>query len=201
MKRILSIVTVTLLLAWCLLVLLSWLLSAMMVEGVRSMLTSEGIRWFLGHAADGLCQPLVVWLLMGGMAWGCLSRSRLLAFDEKNIHRRAGLRVAALLLMLCVGGVLLLTAMPHAVLLSATGTLWHSPFSHALVPMLCFAITLCATGYGLVARTFTSVTDIVQALTAGLADAAPLLLVYLLAAPFYASLCYVFFVTNFELAG
>ena len=192
MKKILSIMTVALVVAWCLLVLLSWLLSATMVEGVRSMLTSEGIRWFLGHSVDVLCRPLLVWLLMGAMTWGCLSRSRLLTADEKDIRRKAGLRVAALLLLLCVGGILLLTALPHAVLLSATGTLWLSPFSRALVPMLCFTVTLCAIGYGLVVRSFTSVTDIVQALVAGLADAASLLLVYLIAIPFYASLCYVF---------
>lgn len=196
MKKMISIVTVALVVAWCLLVILSWLLSATMVEGVRSMLTSEGIRWFLGHAADELCRPLLAWLLMGAMAWGCLKRSRLLTSDERNIHRKAGLRVAALLLLLCVGGVLLLTALPHAVLLSATGTLWHSPFSHALVPMLCFTVALCAIGYGLVVRSFTSVADIVYALVGGLADAAPILLLYMLATPFFASLCYVFFIPN-----
>ena len=191
MKKIISIVTVALVVAWCLLVLLSWLLSATMVEGVRSMLTGEAIRWFLGHAVDVVCQPLLAWLLMGGMAWGCLSRSRLLASDDYNLHRKAGLRVASVVL-LCVGGLLLFTALPHGVLLSATGTLWPSPFSRALVPMASFAVSLCAICYGLVVRSFTRVADIVQALIAGLADVAPLLLIYLLASPFYASLRYVF---------
>lgn len=192
MKKILSMLTVALVVAWYLLVLLSWLLSATMVEGVRSMLTSEGIRWFLGHAVDMLCRPLLVWLLMGAMTWGCLSRSRLLAVGKKDIRRKLGLRVAVLMLLLCLGGILLLTVLPHAVLLSATGTLWNSPFSHALVPMLCFTVTFCAIGYGLVVRSFISVTDIVQAFIAGLADAAPFVFLYLTAIPFYASLGYVF---------
>lgn len=192
MKKIISILTVTLVVVWCLLVLLSWLLSATMVEGVRSMLTGEAVRWFLGHAVDVLFRPLLVWLLMGAVAWGCLSRSRLLVAAANDLHRRAALRAAALVLLVCIGGVLLLTALPHAVLLSATGTLWHSPFSRALVPLCCFTVTFCSIGYGVIARTFTSLADIVAAFVGGLSDAAPLVLVYLLATPFYASLCYVF---------
>ena len=111
--------------AWCLLVVLSWLLSAMMVEGVRSMLSSEGIRWFLGHVVYGLCHPLLVWLLLLGMTWGCVTKSRLLT-NGGELRRKTGLRVAALLLVICVVVIVLLTALPQAVLLSATGTLWNS---------------------------------------------------------------------------
>ena len=32
-----------------LLIILSWLLSATRMEGVRSLLSSEGIRWFFGY--------------------------------------------------------------------------------------------------------------------------------------------------------
>ena len=190
MKRTLSIVVVTLVIAWCLLVLLSWLLSAMMVEGVRSMLSSEGIRWFLGHAVYGLCHPLLVWLLMVAMTWGCVTKSRLLTGGD--LRRKAGLRVALLLLVVCVAVVVMLTALPQAVLLSATGTLWNSPFSNALMPMLCFTVMLCCTGYGLVVRPFTSVGDIIGSLVEGVAKAAPLILVYMIAMLFYGSFCYIF---------
>ena len=190
MKRLLNNLTVALALLWCLLVLLSWLLSAMMVDGVRSMLSSEGIRWFLGHAVYGLCHPLLVWLLMFAMTWGCVAKSRLLTGGV--VRRGAGLRVAALLLALCVAVVALLTALPHAVLLSATGTLWNSPFSHAFVPLLCFTVVLCCVGYGLVVRSFTSVADIISSLAEGIAKAAPLILVYMIAMLFYGSFCYIF---------
>lgn len=190
MRRLLNNLTVALALSWCLLVLLSWLLSAMMVDGVRSMLSSEGIRWFLGHAVYGLCHPLLVWLLMAAMAWGCVTKSRLLTGGD--MRRKAGLRVAALLLLLCVAVVALLTALPHAVLLSATGTLWNSPFSHAFIPMLCFTVVLCCMGYGLVVRSFTSVSDITGSLVEGMAKAAPLIMVYMIAMLFYGSFCYIF---------
>ena len=38
--------------AECVLVILSWLLSAARLEGVRSMLSSEGIRWFIGNFSN-----------------------------------------------------------------------------------------------------------------------------------------------------
>ena len=47
-----------------LLVILSWLLSAMRVEGVRSLLSGEGIRWFIGGFTGMLLQPLLAWLLL-----------------------------------------------------------------------------------------------------------------------------------------
>ena len=48
-KRVLAGAGLILLMAECLLFILSWLLSATMMEDVRSLLSSEGIRWFLGN--------------------------------------------------------------------------------------------------------------------------------------------------------
>ena len=66
--RLLSWVALLLVVAELLLVLLSWLLSAMMTEGVRSMLSSEGIRWFFGSFSEVVQTPLLVWLLLP--RWG-----------------------------------------------------------------------------------------------------------------------------------
>ena len=41
-----------------LLVILSWLLSALRVEGVRSLLSSEGIRWFFNSFNDLIASPV-----------------------------------------------------------------------------------------------------------------------------------------------
>lgn len=189
MKKLLTVISVALAAAWCLLVLLSWLLSAMMVEDVRSLLTGEGLRWLFAHFADGLATPVLVWLLLAAMAGGCLSKSGLIAGGD--YRRKAGLRVAALIAVLYVGGIALLVVPPHAVLLSATGTLAHSPFSRALVPLLCLGVLLCCIAYGLVSRSFTSATDIITAMTYGLRAIAPLLLVYVLAVQLLRSLGYV----------
>lgn len=192
MKRFVQVLTVTLVVAWCVTVLLSWLLSAMMVPGVRSLLTGEGIRWFFAHFADGLSSPVLVWLLLAAMAGGCLSGCHILA-STGTYRRRPALRVALLLLLLYAAAIALLTLVPHAVLLSATGTLSASPFSQALIPILCFGVVLVSVAYGLVARTMTSFSDIIDAMLRGIGAASPLFLLYVMIAQLWQTLRYVFF--------
>ena len=198
MKKLLSVFTVALLLAWCLLVLLSWFLSATMAgESVRSMLSSEGIRHFFAHIVDGVCQPLLVWILMAAASAGCVIKSRLTPLCNprqllSSKNTRKALQIAAVALTLYVVVILLLTAIPRALLLSATGTLYNSPFSRAFIPIVCFGLLLFSVVYGLVTRSFTSFHDVVQSIVWGISNSAPYLLVYLLACQLYNSFCYVF---------
>ena len=77
MKRILPYIALALALAQLLLILTSWVWSAAMpLSGVRSMLSSEGIRWFLGHFAELMASPVLVWILLGAMAYGSVVRCR-----------------------------------------------------------------------------------------------------------------------------
>lgn len=191
-QKFLIVVTVIVVVAWCLLVLLSWLLSAMMVDGVRSLLTGEGLRWLFGNMAYGLLSPLLLWLLMAAMAWGCLKDSRFFGSHREAYRRKPALRVAALFTLAYVAVIALLTLLPHAVLLSPTGTIRHSPFSRALVPLTFLGTMLFCMVYGLVARTFTSLHDIIEAMLGGLRSAAPLLFAYMLLMPLVQALRYVF---------
>ena len=189
-----TVVTVIIMVSWCLLVLSSWLLSAMMVEGVRSLLTGEGLRWLFGNMAYGLLSPLLVWLLMAAMTWGCLKECCIFVSNANASNRRKSVafRVAALFTLVYVAVIALLTLLPHAVLLSPTGTLWHSPFSRALMPLVFLGMMLFGVVYGLVARTFTSLHDIIEAMLNGLRFAAPLLFAYMLLMPLALALRYVF---------
>lgn len=191
MKRVVLAVSVALAVAWCAVVLLSWLLSAMMVPGVRSLLTGEGIRWLFAHFTDGLSTPQLVWLLLASMAAGCASASGLLRGGDVARHGKA-LRAALLLLAPYLTAMTLLTMLPHAVLLSATGTLAGSPFCRALVPVLCFGTMLFSVAYGVASHRLSSLADIVGAMVGGLRAAAPLLFVYVLAAQLLQTLLYVF---------
>lgn len=193
-KTVLTFLAVALALAEALLVLVSWLLSATMTEGVRSLLSAEGIRWFAAHFARLQLTPLLSWLLLAAMAWGCVRSSRLVhgMLRPTGYRQRLALRVAAISILSYCGVVALLVAVPHAVLLSATGRLWPSPFSAALIPLLCFGTILASVAYGLVCRSFRSVADICQSFVDGLASSAPLLFVYVLLVQFYVSLRYVF---------
>lgn len=178
-------------LAQLLLVLGSWVLSAALpMSGIRSMLSGEGIRFFLGHFADLLATPLLVWLLLLAMAYGIVLRSGILSGARSFRSRRARL-IALLFAAAYVAVVLLMALAPHAVLLSASGTLWPSPFSASLVPLTAFGLAMAAAVYGIVAGTITSLTDIYESFVDGLRRAAVLLPICLLLVLIYESLCFI----------
>ena len=192
-------VAVLLFVAQLLLMLGSWIYSAVFpMSGVRSLLSSEGMRWFLGHFADVLATPLLVWLVLLAMAYGVLRQSRLLPFSRRDSYtlptgyreRRARL-MTLLLAVVYVGVILLFTLTPHAVLLSATGNLWPSPFSRSLVPLVAFGVMLVSAFYGLAAGHLSSLRDLYDALVDGLRRAAPFMFFYVLIMQIYESLCYV----------
>ena len=179
-----------------LLVILSWLLSAMRVEGVRSLLSSEGIRWFFSSFSDLVASPVLVCLLVLMCALGCLQKSRMTTiFSGKksiNFRDRLALYVALAFLLIYVVIILLLTLMPHAILLSATGHLFPSTFSRSLVPIIAFGISIFSVAFGLMSGVMRNLSDILQALSFGIAKGAPLLVFYLFAVQLVGCLRFVF---------
>ena len=191
-----GVVILMLLMAELLLFILAWLLSATRLEGVRSLLSSEGIRWFFGSFTEMVASPLLVWLLLGLIAYGCLKRSGLLNITQSKFsisyRQRVALRVSLVFLVIYVVMIALLTLTPHAILLSATGSLFPSAFSRSLIPILAFGICLVSLTYGLVSGHLSSLGDILGALSSGIADGAPVIILYLLFIQFYESLRFVF---------
>lgn len=175
MKRSLPYIALTLAVGELLLVLGSWILSAALpMSGIRSMLSGEGIRFFLGHFADLLATPLLVWLLLLAMAYGVVLRSGIISGARSFRSSRARL-IALLFAAAYLAVVLSMALVPHAVLLSASGTLWPSPFSASLVPLTAFGLAMVAAVYGIVAGTITSLADIYESFVDGLRRAAALL--------------------------
>ncbi len=192
-KRVFNYLVVGMAVAELLIILLSWLLSATMTEGVRSLLSGEGLRWFFGSFVALLSSPWLVWLLLLSMAAGSLLCSHLLRDAHSSTYRhRIAFRTSLVVLILYVAMVVALTAVPHAVLLSATGQLFPSAFSRALVPLVAFGICLVSIVYGLMAGSFQNLSDAVASLSYGIAKAAPLFVFYVLAAQLVASLRFVF---------
>ena len=186
----------TVVIAETLLVILSWLLSAMRVEGVRSLLSSEGIRWFFSSFNDLVASPVLVWLLLLMCALGCLQKSRVTSIfrGTKAISFRDRLALYVAIAFLLIYGVIiiLLTLMPHAILLSATGHLFPSAFSRSLVPIISFGICVFSVSFGLMAGVMRNLSDILQALSFGIAKGAPLLVFYLFAVQLVGCLRFVF---------
>ena len=190
----------SLVVAELLLVILSWLLSATRLEGVRSLLSSEGVRWFFGSFTEMVASPLLVWLLLGLCAWGCLQRSGLLTFSPFHLFTfspltyrdKVAMRVSLVFLVLYLIVIALLTLAPHAILLSATGLLFPSAFSRSLVPIVCFGLCLVSLVFGLISGRLHGLADILEALSTGIAQGASLIIIYLFAIQLYESLRFVF---------
>ena len=159
-------IAVTLFVAQLLVMLVSWLLSAVFPDsGIRSLLSAEGLRWFFGHFSYLLATPLLVCLLLLSMAYGVFCRCGLLSYQHSYRERRA-LTMTLLLAAVAVILLLLMAAVPHAVMLSATGSL------------------------GLMAGHLANRSDVYDALLDGIRRGAPLLLFYLLIVQLYLSLRY-----------
>jgi aminobenzoyl-glutamate transport protein len=189
------VVCFSLLLAEALLVILSWLLSAMMMEGVRSLLSSEGIRWYFGSFTTMMASPLLVWLLLILSALGCVQQSRVVELSQARpitYRKRIALRVAFVFLVIYVAIIGLLTLMPHAILLSATGELFPSAFSRSLVPIVAFGFILFSVSFAMVAGHVRTFSDILQLVSFGIAKGAPFVIVLILFIQIWESIRFVF---------
>ena len=196
--RGLGVIIFSLLVAELALILLSWILSAAGVEGVRSLLSGEGVRWFVGDISRMVASPLLAWLLLLMIAVGAFLRSGLTSLWHEDRSRilsyrdRTAFRVALVLLVAYVIAILLLTVVPHAVLLSASGSLFPSPFSRSLIPFVAFGITLVSIAFGMVSGRMQSLSDVLDALCFGIRRFAPLLILYIFCIQLYQSLRFVF---------
>ena len=191
-------VTLILLIAELALILLSWILSAAGVECVRSLLSGEGVRWFVGDFARMVASPMLAWLLLSMMAVGAFlrsgptslwheDRSRILSYRD-----RTAFRVSLVLLVAYVAAILLLTVVPHAVLLSASGSLFPSPFSRSIIPIVAFGLTLVSITFGMMSGRMQSLSDVLEVLSYGIRRYAPLLVLYVFCIMLYQSLRFVF---------
>lgn len=198
MKRIFPYIALVLALAEVLLILLSWFLSAALPNsGVRSILSGEGIRWFMGHFSDMLATPVLVWIVLLAMAFGSFSQCGICKSSEggsqtKSYRERRALLISGVTLAMCVIVMLLLTVAPHAILLSATGSLFPSPFLASLLPVIAFSVCASSIIYGVIAGTYNSLSAVYESLLYGIRWAAPCLLFYILLIQFCDSLMFVF---------
>ena len=168
------------------------------MEGVRSLISSEGIRWFFGSWQTLFASPLLVWLLLCLIAWGSLRKSGLIRFftfspsHPFTFRDRLALRVSLVFLVIYLVILALLTLTPHAILLSATGHLFPSAFSRSLVPVIAFGVCLVSVTFGLVSGRLRSLADILDALSNGIARGASLIVIYLFAIQLFESIRFVF---------
>ena len=195
-KRFMAFTALVLLLAELVLILLSWILFAIGEEEVRSLLSSEGIRWFVGGFTTMVSSPLLVWLIILLMAFGAFQKSGLISLTDASYQMtyrdKTALRVAIVFLLAYIVVILLLTVIPHAILLSATGALFPSPFSRSIVPLTAFGIALVSIIYGIMSGRLRDIKDILDALSFGISKGAPVFVLYILIIQFVRSMLFIF---------
>jgi aminobenzoyl-glutamate transport protein len=197
MRHVASYIALTLCVAEVILVLMSWLLSVSFADSsIRSLLSSEGLRWLFGYYVDMLLRPQLIWILLFSLSWGVYKGSGMGAIFS-SAHRlqyreRIALWLVAFIIVLIVTVLLLLTVIPHAVLLSVTGELFPSPFSDSIVPVLAFSLLSASIVFGIVSGNFHHINNVYQSMKLGVNAFAPLFLFYVLITQLLASFIFVF---------
>lgn len=198
MKNKLPYVALALGIAMLILTLLSWIITAVMPDiAMRSLLSAEGIRWFFGHFAENMATPLLVWLVLGTVAYGANMNGGLLLKIRHirgghSYRERIALRIVAVEVVIFFLILALLTLVPQAILLSVTGSLFPSSFSQSIILSMCFILTVMGATYGIVSGRYHSVNDVFRSLISGFHECSSLFLFYVLAAELYFSIRFVF---------
>lgn len=193
-------------------VMLSWLIASLWPQvGVRSLLSSEGIRWFFGNFTENIACAPVVWLLLLSIGWGAFVRSGLRRSVGRTLscsHRTTetstqkdgsltyrehfALIVVAIEALLTIAVMLLLTCIPHAVLLNIEGGLSSGAFPDSIIPVIAFTMTLMGLTYGSLCGKLNSLSDYGEALSFGIRLTAAWWPPVILTVQFWASLLFVF---------
>lgn len=204
MKSKLGYIVLTLAIAQILLIFLSWLITAAAIDlPLRSLLSTEGVRWLFGSFVANQLTPLLVCFITASIAGGVFVHSKFYdalrnTFSKGRVNtelayrERIGLRLALVELLLAIVIMLLLTVVPHAILLSVTGQLFPSNFSVSLIPTLSFILLVMSLSYGVTSGTINSIQKLQEMLSVGLETTAKYLPIYVFGVELYMSVLYVF---------
>lgn len=196
-EKLAGYAAVTLLVVQLLLLVASWVIAAALpTANVRSLLSGEGIRWFFGSFAENLSNQLLLYLVIGSIALSFFRTSGLLSVIKSHrlvsYRQRFAFQMVVLELLLAVIVMMLLTMLPHAVLLSATGRLFPSSFSDSMMPIMAFLLSMVSVTYGVTSGKYGSVGDIIRGLVGGFTALPVILLLYVLGAELWFCFQYVF---------
>jgi len=150
----------------------------------KSLFSQEGIRWEIRNVMTNytkapLAEVLSLCMGIGLMQYGGLRRELLMTYRSVKQRR-------ALFLVLTTGITYLLAviatiAYPHAILLSATGSVLHSPFTEGLVFIISLGCGIIGLIYGIASGQIRNIKDVLSGLSYLIARVAPYLVVLFLA--------------------
>ena len=194
-RKILSSLVVVLIILQLLVILLSWIVSAVLPAApLRSMLSNGGIRWMFANFTDSLTSPVMVWIILYSMVWGTYRNSglRQLSLHNLTFRKRLAFRTIIVETIIAVALLLMLTVVPHAVLLSISGTLITPEFFMGLLPLGALYILIISITYGSITRRYKTVSSITDSIAYGICSTSRIWVFYILIMLLVSSLEYVF---------
>lgn len=197
LMKILAFLSLMAIAAEAFLILGSWVVAAIWPNcPIRSLLGSDGCRWLLGSFVDNVSTSPLIWIFLLGGTCGMLYGSRLvhivLHYKKTTGYERMAVWVVGWELIAMLIAVVLLTFVPHAILLSALGTLFPGTFSHSIIPIITIMGCIAAITYGGMVGTFNSAVNAFRAFSDGLAQTAPIIVFYFTVVELYKSAVWVF---------
>lgn len=193
-------VLITILIMFVVLAFMSWLAYAAGMQ-MRTLLSSEGLRWLFLNVARIVSSPILVYLLLG-LSWiGSISRSGLAeAFSrmirygrgESRLTYRQRVALISSGLFFCIYIICLsfLVLSPYAALLSVTGKLFPSPFLSGFFPAFVFGGHVTALLYGSLSNRLRNLYEAFEIFYWGIQRYAIWIIIYLTGALFWETLQY-----------
>lgn len=140
---------------WLVLVLLSWIAASARPDwAIRTLISDTGARWLVGSLESSLESPLLVWLILGMISVGAFidgglkdALHGLVCKAKISFRSRIALYLVGLEVFAFIVVILLLCFIPHAPLLSITGSLFPGSLQRGIVPLICFLVVLCSVSY------------------------------------------------------
>ena len=180
-----AFITCSLLLLQIMVVILSWMIKTIYPEfNGRSLLSGEGVRWFLGNFTNNVASNILVWIILIGLSWGAIRASNILQVFKRShtlsYRERLGFRVVLIEIMIWFTVIALLSFIPHAAMLSITGQLFPSSFSKSIVPLITFIALFSSITYGLIIGRLRKGNLIIEALSNGIKQIAPYIIIYII---------------------
>lgn len=171
----------------------SWVMGMLMPDiGVRSMLSGDSVRWFFSNFTSFVSGEGLAWVLLLSMAWSSFKACGIVSMRSHfTIDDKVALACAIVTLGFCVAVILLLSVVPHAALLSVSGSLYPSPLSKSLVAVVSFIVIFTSIVFGVMSGRYHSAADIFVPMCNGVSKSARLIVIYIFAAQFISTILYV----------
>lgn len=181
---------------------LSWIGSAMGYP-LYNLFSEEGVRWFYAHMHERFTTSLLAVVFPVVLICGSLIRSGLgqllkdicrikgrrtrITYRQKTALMIAGIFFAVYFIIM-----LLLVLLPQAVLLSATGHIWPSPFAYGILPVSALGIQITAMIYANLSNHLHGLSETLSVMYWGIQRYAIWIFITLMVAQVIHSIIYIF---------